>query len=64
MTEYEVHIDERFTHTLVVTAETEADALDAAYKLLSDGMTPEEEKEADYSFESDGYTGQHSVSPL
>jgi hypothetical protein len=28
---------------------------------LRDGMTPEDEKEYDYSLESDGFTGDHSA---
>lgn len=61
MTEYVVKIDERFTHTLVIEAATKDEALAEGYKLLTDGMTPDQEKEVDYMFESEGYTGQHDV---
>jgi len=56
-----VSIDERFTHSLVIEANTSEEAIERAYELLSDGMTPEDEKEYDYSFESDGFTGQHDT---
>lgn len=56
-----VKIDERFAHSLVIEAETSEEALERGYDLLRDGMTPEDEKEYDYSFESDGFTGQHDT---
>ena len=56
-----VNIDERLTHSLVIEAETSEEALERGYDLLRDGMTPEDEEEYDYSFESDGFTGQHST---
>jgi hypothetical protein len=61
MTEYIVKIDERFTHTLTVEAGSPDEATDKAYQMLSDGLTTEDEKACDYTFEADGYTGQHSV---
>jgi len=61
MSQYVVKIDERFTHTLVIEAETAGEALQLGYQLLTDGMTPEMEKELDYMFESEGYTGQDDV---
>lgn len=61
MTEYVVKIDERFTHTLILEAASKDEAIEAAYKLLTDGMTPEDEKACSYQLESDGYTGQHDA---
>jgi hypothetical protein len=61
MTQYVVKIDERFTHTLVIEAASKDEALAAGYQLLTDGFPPEVEKELDYSFESEGFTGQHDV---
>jgi hypothetical protein len=61
MTEYVVKIDERFTHTVVLEAANGEEARARAYQLLTDGMTPDQEKEFDYTFESEGYTGQHDV---
>lgn len=58
---YVVKIDERMTHSLIVEAASQDEAIEAAYKLLTDGMTPEEEKACDYSMESDGFTGEHSA---
>lgn len=59
MTEYVVKIDERFTHTLILEAASKDEAIEAAYQLLTDGMTPEDEKACGYQLESDGFTGQH-----
>lgn len=59
--EYVVKIDERMTHSMVIEAASKEEAVAAAYKLLTDDMTPEIEKDLDYEFESDGYTGQHDV---
>jgi hypothetical protein len=61
MTQYVVKIDERVTHSLVIEAETAGEALQLGYQLLTDGLTPEMEKEFDYELEADGYTGQDSV---
>lgn len=61
MTEYLVKIDERFFHTFVVEADSQDEALEKGYQLLRDGLTPEMEKEMDYDFESDGFTGDDSV---
>lgn len=61
MTEFVVKIDERMTHSMVIEAASKEEAVAAAYKLLTDGMTPEIEKDLDYQLESDGYTGQHDV---
>ena len=59
MTEYIVRIQERVTHSVVVEAASEDAAIELGYKLLTDGMSPEEEKARDYDIESDGYTGYH-----
>lgn len=61
MTEYEVKIDERIAHTLTVEAASEDEAVELAYELLRSGMSPEKEKEVDYSMESVGFTGSHDV---
>jgi hypothetical protein len=61
MTEFVVKIDERMTHSMVIEAASKEEAVAAAYKLLTDGMTPEIEKDLDYQLESDGYTGQHDA---
>ena len=61
MAEYIVKIDERFFHTLAIEADTADEAIEKAYQMLRDGMTPEDEKEYDYSLESDGFTGDHSA---
>lgn len=61
MTEYRVRIDERFTHELTVEAESRDEAIAAAYQLLTDGMSKDEESQMDYVFESDGYTGQNDA---
>ena len=61
MTEYIVKIDERMYHTLTIEAETADEATEKAYQMLRDGLTPEDEKACDYSFESDGFTGEHSA---
>jgi hypothetical protein len=58
MTEFVVKIDERVTHSMVVEAASREDAIAMGYKLLTDGMTPEMEKQYDYQLEADGYTGQ------
>jgi hypothetical protein len=62
MTEYIVRIGEHVTHTLVIEAETEDDALKRGYQLLTDGLSPAEEKEFDYDLDSDGYSNNRSVS--
>lgn len=59
--QYIVTVDERFTHTLVLEAASKEEAREAAYKLLTDGLTPELEKELEYQFESEGYTGHSDV---
>jgi hypothetical protein len=66
MTEYIVRIGEHVTHTLVIEAETENDALERGYQLLTDGLvlTDEEKKQWDYDLESDGYSNNRSVSEL
>ena len=61
MTEYVVKIDERFTHNLIIEASNSEEALEKGYKLLTDGMTPEDEKTYGYSMESEGFTGQHDT---
>lgn len=61
MTEFVVKIDERFTHTLILEAASKDEAIEAAYQLLTDGMTPEDEKACGYQLESDGFTGQHDA---
>lgn len=61
MTEYIVKVDERFTHTLVVEAASSDLAIEAAYKLLTDGMTEADQIAMEYTLEADGYTGQHDV---
>lgn len=57
MTEYIIKVDERFTHELTVEASSRDEAIETAMQLLRDGMSPELEKEVDYVFESDGFTG-------
>jgi hypothetical protein len=64
MTEYEVRVWETMYHTVRVEAADKEAALITAYELLMDGMTPEEEKERDYTFESDGFTGDNEVNEL
>jgi hypothetical protein len=64
MTEYIVRIGEHVTHTLVIEAETEDDALKLGYQLLTDGISDEEKKKLDYDLESDGYSPNRSVSEL
>jgi hypothetical protein len=59
--EFQVKFDERFIHTLVVEAHTEEEAVEKAYKLITDGMSKEMEKEVDYRLDSDGLTGDISV---
>lgn len=61
MKEYVVKIDERVTHSLILEAASQDEAIEAAYKLLMDGMTPEEEKACGYQLEADGFTGQHDA---
>lgn len=61
MTEYIVKIDERFTHTLTIEADTADEASEKAYQMLRDGLTTEDETACDYTFESDGFTGEHST---
>ena len=61
MASYIVKIDERFVHTLVIEAASRDEAVAAGYQLLTDGFTPEMEKDLEYEFESEGYTGQHDV---
>lgn len=61
MASYIVKIDERFVHTLVIEAASRDEAVAAGYQLLTDGFTPEIEKDLEYEFESEGYTGQHDV---
>lgn len=56
-----VKIDERFTHNLIIEADTSEEALELGYQLLRDGMTPDDEKKYGYDFESDGFTGQHDT---
>jgi hypothetical protein len=60
---FTVLINENFIHELTVEAEDRDAAIDIAYKMLTDGMTPEEEEAADYSFEAEGYTGDVTVIP-
>jgi len=62
--EYMVKIDERFTHCLRITAASSDDAIEAAYKLLMDGMTEEDQVAMDYSLEADGFTGEHDATVL
>ncbi len=64
MTEYIVRIGEHVTHTLVIEAETEDDALKLGYQLLTDGISDEEKKRLDYDLDSDGYSNNRSVSEL
>jgi hypothetical protein len=64
MTEYIVRIGEHVTHTLVIEAETEDDALKLGYQLLTDGLSDEEKKQLDYDLDSDGYSNNRSVSEL
>ena len=59
MARYVVKIDERFTHELTVEANSRDAAIDEALRLLSDGMSKDEEQARDYVLESDGYTGQN-----
>jgi hypothetical protein len=59
--QFVVKIDERFTHTLVIEAASSEEALATGYELLTNGLTPEMEKELQYEFESEGYTGQHDT---
>lgn len=61
MSEYEVRIDERITHTLTVEAASRDEAVELAYELLRSGMTSDKEKEVDYSMESVGFTGNHDA---
>lgn len=61
MTEYIIKIDERMYHTLTIEAGSADEATEKAYELLRNGLTVEEEKALDYSFESDGFTGEHSA---
>jgi hypothetical protein len=61
MASYVVKIDERFTHTLVIEAASSEEALAAGYQLLTDGLTPEMEKDLQYELDSEGYTGQHDT---
>lgn len=61
MSEFIIKIDERFTHTLTVEAGSADEATEKAYQLLRDGLTPEDEKALDYTFEADGFTGEHSA---
>jgi hypothetical protein len=61
MARYVVKIDERFTHELTVEADDRDAAIAAAYKLLTDGMSKDEEVQMDYVFESDGFTGQNDA---
>jgi hypothetical protein len=61
MKDYLVKIDERMTHNLRIEAASPEAALEKAYELLRDGMSPEDEKACDYSMESDGFTGEHEV---
>jgi hypothetical protein len=46
---------------LVVEAHTEDEAAEKAYKLITDGMSKDMEKEVDYQLDSDGLTGNISV---
>jgi hypothetical protein len=64
MKEFEVRIWETMYHTLRVEAEDKETALITGIELLMDGLTPEEEKERDYTFESDGFTGDSDVNEL
>lgn len=66
MTEYIVRIGEHVTHTLVIEAETEDDALKLGYHLLTEGLvlTDEEKKQWSYDLDSDGYSPNRSVSEL
>lgn len=61
MTEFLIKIDERMYHTLTIEADTADEAIEKAYQMLRDGLTKDEEKACDYSFESDGFTGEHSA---
>lgn len=61
MKDYLVQIDERMTHNLRIEAASPKEALEKGYQLLRDGLTPEEEKELDYSLESEGFTGDSMV---
>jgi hypothetical protein len=61
MKEYEVKISEKVTHVLTVEAASQDEAVDIAYKLLTDGMSKEQEEEHDYIFDSEGFTGEHST---
>ncbi len=61
MKSYEVKINELMYHSLMVEADSSDAAVDKAYELLRNGMTKEQEKEFDYSLESDGLTGQYDV---
>lgn len=64
MKEFEVRVWETMYHTLRVEAVDREAALITAYELLMDGMSPEQEKERDYTFESDGFTGDNEVNEL
>jgi hypothetical protein len=61
MKSYEVKINELMYHSLMVEAESSDDALDKAYELLRNGMSKDQQKEFDYSLESEGFTGEHDV---
>jgi hypothetical protein len=61
MKEYEVKISEKVTHVLTVEAASEDEAVDLAYKLLTDGMSKEQEEKHDYVFDSEGFTGEYST---
>jgi hypothetical protein len=61
MPRYEIKIDERFYHSLTIEAASQDEAVELAYKLLTDGMSKEQETEYDYIFESEGFTGEHST---
>jgi hypothetical protein len=57
MARYKVQIDERFTHSMLIEAESEDEATDIAYNLLRDGITRDEEMQQahDYEFEATEY---------
>ena len=58
MTEYIVKVEEKFIHTLTVTANNSDEASEMAYQMLRNGLSDEGKSACDYSLEPFEFTGE------
>jgi hypothetical protein len=64
MPEYRVRIFERASHELNVEAASGDEAIDAAYKLLTNGMSEQSKLDTDYVLEFVEFTGEPEAEKL